>query len=179
MRFVGAKVPRVEDRRILPGRGHYVDDIQLQGMLHAAFLRSPMPHARITQIDVSAARQAPGVHAVYTGADMQTMSNPIAVPMAMGAKIPEFYALTTDTVRLVGDLVAMVVAETRYQAEDALELIEVDYDPLPPIATYEAALNPNSPPLFEELGDNIVFQTSSTAGDVDAAFAEADRVIEA
>ncbi len=177
MRLIGAKVPRVEDRRILTGRGRYVDDLHLPHMLHATFLRSPLAHARITSIDVSAARQAPGVVAVFTGEDMKGMSKPIAVPMAGGSKIPEFYPLVTDKVRFVGDLVAMVVAETRHEAEDAAELIDVDYDPLPAVATYEAALDPASPPLFDDLGDNVVLKTSMSAGDVDAAFAAADRVI--
>lgn len=179
MRLVGAKVPRVEDRRILTGRGHYIDDLHLPGMLHAAFLRSSVPHARITSLDVAAARNEPGVVAVFTGEDMQTMTSPIVLPMAMGARLAPYYALVSDKVRFVGDVIAMVVAESRYQAEDALELIEVDYEPLTAIASYEDALDPSNPPLFEELGDNIVYQTSSAAGDVDAAFAEADRVIEA
>ena len=177
MRLIGAKVPRVEDRRILTGRGRYVDDLHLPHMLHATFLRSPYAHARITAIDTSAAVCAPGVSAVFTGEDMQRLSKPIAVLMAGGAKVPEFYPLAIDKVRFVGDLVAMVVAETRHEAEDAAELIEVTYEPLPAVATYEAALNPASPPLFDELGDNIVHRTSMSAGDVDAAFAAADRVI--
>jgi len=135
MRLIGAKVPRVEDRRILTGRGHYIDDLHLPHMLHATYLRSPVAHARITAIDVEAARTAPGVVAVFTGEDMKALSNPIAVPMAMGVKVPVFYPLATDRVRFVGDLVAMVVAQTRYEAEDASELIEVSYDPLPAVAT--------------------------------------------
>jgi carbon-monoxide dehydrogenase large subunit len=177
MRLIGARVPRVEDRRILTGRGRYVDDLHLPHMLHATFLRSPFAHARITYIDASAAVRAPGVSAVFTGEDMQRMSKPITVLMAGGARVPEFYPLATDKVRFVGDLVAMVVAETRQEAEDAAELIEVTYDPLPAVATYEAALDPAGPPLFDELGDNIVHRTSMSAGDVDAAFAAADRVI--
>ena len=94
-------------------------------------------------------------------------------------KEPVFYALATDKVRFVGDLVAMVVAESRSLAEDACELITVDYDPLPPVATYEAALDPAQPALFDDLGDNVVYRSSSTYGDVDAAFAEADRVVRA
>jgi carbon-monoxide dehydrogenase large subunit len=178
MRLIGAKVPRVEDRRILTGRGRYVDDLHLPHMLHATFLRSSVAHARIAELDASAARSAPGVVAVFTGEEMKDLSKPIAVPMAMGCKIPEFYPLATDKVRFVGDPVAMVVAETRHEGEDAAELIEVTYEPLPAVATYEAALDPDGPPLFDELGDNIVYQSSSSAGDVDGAFATADRVIE-
>ena len=120
MRLVGAKVPRVEDRRILTGRGHYVDDVHLPRMLHAAFLRSPMAHARITRIDSAAARRSPGrgrrVHGRgHAGAEQ-------ADRRAHGdgrQDRPEFYPLVTDKVRFVGDLVAMVVAESRYEAEDA------------------------------------------------------------
>jgi carbon-monoxide dehydrogenase large subunit len=177
VRFVGEKVLRVEDRRILTGRGHYVDDIQLPGMLHASFLRSPFAHARIVSIDVSAARTAPGVVAVYTAEDLMTMTTAIPVQMAMGSKVPTFYALATEKVRFVGDPVVMVVAESRYQAEDACELVDVEYDPLDPVMTYEAALDPASPLVFEEFGDNVVFHSSKTNGDVDAAFAAADRVV--
>ena len=143
MRLVGANVPRVEDRRILTGRGHYVDDIQLPHMLHATFLRSPLAHARITGLDATGARQAPGVIAVYTGDDMKVISKVIRPVIEMGLT-PEYYPLVTDKVFFVGDLVAMVVAESRQQAEDACELIEVDYDPLPPVITYETALDPAS-----------------------------------
>ena len=178
-RYVGQKVIRVEDRRILTGRGKYVDDVTLPNMLHAAFVRSPLPHARITSLDVSAARSAPGVVAVYTGDDMRALSNPITTSLAFGVKFPEFYPLVTDKVRFVGDLVVVVVADSRYQAEDACELVEVDYDPLPAVAGYDDALDATKPPLFDEFGDNIVATNKpATFGDVDAAFAEADRVVE-
>ena len=141
MRFVGAKVQRVEDMRILTGRGRYVDDLQLPDMLHAAFLRSPIAHARIASLDVTEARQAPGVVAVYTGQDIKAMTKPYSGGFALpGMKEPEFYSLATDKVRLVGDLVAIVVAESRALAEDACELIMVEYDPLPVVTTYAAAL---------------------------------------
>jgi aerobic carbon-monoxide dehydrogenase large subunit len=178
MRLVGAKVPRVEDQRILTGRGHYIDDLHLPHMLHAAFLRSPLAHARIVSLDVSEARHAPGVVAIFTGEDMRNLTQPIQVSMAMGQRIPEFYPLTTDKVRLLGDLVAMVVAESRYEAEDACELIEVEYDPLPVVVSYEGALDPDGPALFDDLGDNVVYTASQTSGDVEAAFAEADRVVD-
>ena len=178
MRLVGAKVARVEDRRILTGRGHYIDDLQLPHMLHAAFLRSPMAHARVGQVDISAAQQAPGVVAVYTGQDMRALSKPVHGPVSMGAS-PDYYPLVTDKVLFVGDLVAMVVAETRYQAEDACELIEVDYDPLPAVMDYEAALDPAHPPLFDGLESNVILTSNVSHGDVEAAFAAADRVIEA
>jgi carbon-monoxide dehydrogenase large subunit len=180
MRFVGQSVARVEDRRILTGRGKYVDDVQLPNMLHAAFVRSPVPHGRVRGIGVSAAVALPGVVDVFTGKDMRAHSKPIASLFAVVPKWPVFHPLVTDRVRFVGDLVAMVVAESRYEAEDACELVEVDYDPLPPVMTSADALDPGSPPLFDELGNNIVVAYEPVAyGDVDGAFAEADRVISA
>lgn len=177
MRLVGAKVRRVEDQRILTGRGHYVDDLKLPRMLHAAFLRSPVAHASITHLDVNEAQVAPGVVAVYTGADFQRLSKPIKAVVDMGPT-PEYYPLVTDRVRFVGDLVAMVVADTRYQAEDACELIDVEYDPLPAVATYEQALDPDGPRIFSDTESNVAVTNHVEAGDVEAAFAEADRVIE-
>ena len=177
-RLIGASVKRTEDPRILTGHGHYVDDVQLPGMLHAAFLRSPYAHARITGIDVSAARAVPGVVAVFTGEDIAALTNPMMLQGEIpGFKTPMFRPLATDKVRFVGDPVALVVAESRYIAEDARDQIIVDYDPLPPIPNMEVALDPSSPPVFDELGDNIIFRDSQTYGDVDGAFAQADRVI--
>ena len=180
MRLIGASVPRVEDRRILSGRGHYVDDVQLPNMLHAAFVRSSVAHGRIVGVDVDAARRAPGVVAVCTGADMQEMGKPISVPLAaqLGFNVPAYPLLATDKVRLVGDLVAMVVAESRYEAEDAAELVDVDYEMLPAVVDYDTALAPGGALLYEELGTNVVSTSSRTFGDVDGAFAAADRVLD-
>ena len=179
MRFVGERVRRVEDRRILTGRGKYVDDVQLPNMVHAAFVRSPFPHARIQRIDIDAALASPSVVAVLSGEDLRGLSHPItSAVLPLGPKWPTFYPLATDKVRFVGDLVAMVIAESRYEAEDACELVEVDYDPLPAVASYSDALDPDRPPLFDDLGDNVLAANEvATFGDVDAAFAEADRVL--
>ncbi len=178
-RFVGESVKRSEDTRILTGTGNYVDDVQLPGMLHAAFLRSPIAHGLITGIDVTAARQVPGVVAVYDGAGLQALLHADAKPLGFFGPAPvAFTVLATDKVRLVGDPVAVVVAENRYIAEDALELIEVDYDDLPPVATADQALDPASTPIFEDLGSNVIAgPTTNTHGDVEAAFAKADRVV--
>jgi carbon-monoxide dehydrogenase large subunit len=178
--FVGSSVPRVEDQRLLTGRGRFVDDVQLARTVHATFVRSPMPHARIVGIDTAAALAIEGVHAVYTGADMQRLSRPLTTAMAAMMRWPEFYALTTDRVRHVGDLVAMVVADDRYIAEDAAELIDVEYEALTPVATYEHALDPDRPALFEDIGTNVLMHEGPVAfGDVEGAFADADRVITA
>ena len=184
-RAVGARVRRAEDPRILTGRGRYVDDVVLPGMLHAAFLRSSIPHGRIRSIDVSEARTLPGVAAVYTGEDMVRLTQPTQPGSTLmlnhipGIKLPSFYSLATDKVRYVGDPLALVVAEDRYVAEDALELIVEDIEMLDPVVTYEDALDPGGTPLFDELEDNIAFAGDMTLGDIDAAFAAADRVVSA
>src|SRR6202047_4707113 len=108
MRTIGTSIQRVEDARILTGRGRYVDDVNLPGMLHATFLRSPHPHAKITRIDVQAAQSLPGVIAVLTGADLQRLTNPMTIQMLPGYHSPKFFPLATDTVRFVGDPVAIV-----------------------------------------------------------------------
>ena len=126
---------------MLTGRGRYVDDVNLSGMLHAAFLRSPFPHADIKSVDVSAARKLPGVAAVFTGEDMQARTRPMRPGSApAGYRYEPVFALARGKVRFVGDPVAIVVADSRYIAEETCELIEVDYDPLPAIATYDQAL---------------------------------------
>jgi carbon-monoxide dehydrogenase large subunit len=174
--LIGASVKRVEDPRFLTGQGQYIDDFKFPHMAHAAFLRSAYAHARIT-VDVSQARTLPGVIAVFTAADIAGAIDPITVMPLPGDKPFTYTALATDKVRLVGDLIAMVVAESRYLAEDALDLIQVDYDPLPPVPSIEVALDPASAPLYEEIGSNIIHQSSFTNGDVDAAFSAADHVI--
>ena len=109
-RFVGASVPRREDRRLLTGRGSYVDDVQLPGMLHATFVRSTIAHARITSVNVDEARALPGVVAVYTGEEIQALLNPDAPPLAMfpGMPAPQFTVLATEKVRLVGDPIVLM-----------------------------------------------------------------------
>jgi aerobic carbon-monoxide dehydrogenase large subunit len=182
-RYTGASIKRSEDPRILTGSGRYVDDIKLPGMLHAAFVRSPLAHARVLSVDVSAARDLPGVVAVLTGADLDAMTVPAPDPllaMLGGAgPTPEFTLLATDKVRLVGDPVAIVIAESRYLAEDGCELVEVEYDDLPAVMSAAFALDPSSPPLFANLGDNIARPTSRNEfGDVAGTFANADRIMD-
>jgi carbon-monoxide dehydrogenase large subunit len=175
--LVGTSVQRVEDQRILRGRGKYTDDMVLPGMVHAAFVRSPYAHARITNIDTAAAKAVPGVVAVLTAEDVERVTHPIANQPVPGHKSPPIYGLTRDKVRLVGDVVAMVVADSRYIAEDAADLVEVEYEPLPAVANIAQALDPSRPALFEELGDNLAFDLPQTWGDVDGAFAQAERVL--
>ena len=141
-RYAGTRVPRVEDARLLTGHGTYVDDIVRPGMLHACFVRSPFAHARINAIDTSAALALPGVHAVFTAADLNPEVKEAWHAVA-GKDIPDTPRppLAEHEVKFVGDPVALVVAENRYVAEDAIELVDVDYDPLPVIADVTKAVN--------------------------------------
>src|SRR5215831_7459332 len=182
-RYTGASIRRSEDPRILTGAGRYVDDIKLPGMLHAAFVRSPLAHARVVSVDVSAARALPGVVAALTGAELEAMTVP--GPDALMALIggtgptPEFTLLATDKVRFAGDPVAVVIAESRYLAEDGCELVAVEYEDLPPVTNASFALDPASPPLFANLGDNIASPASRHEfGDIPATFGGADRVFD-
>jgi aerobic carbon-monoxide dehydrogenase large subunit len=182
-RYTGASIKRSEDPRILTGAGQYVDDIKLPGMLHAAFVRSPLAHGLVLSVDVSAARALPGVVAVLTGADLETMTfrvpDPLLALFSTGGPTPEFSLLATDKVRFVGDPVAVVIAESRYLAEDGCELVDVEYDDLPAVVDAAFALDPASPPLFTNLGDNIARPHSRNEfGDVAGTFANADRVID-
>jgi aerobic carbon-monoxide dehydrogenase large subunit len=181
-RYTGARVKRVEDPRILTGAGRYIDDVKLPGMLHAAFVRSPLAHGRVLMVDVSAAQALPGVVTVLTGADLEAVTNrghdPLLTKLGRTGNLPEHSLLATDTVRLMGDPVALVVAESRYLAEDGCELVEVDYADLPPVASAAAALDPGSTPVFAALGSNVIGHNSREYGDVAGTFAIADRVAE-
>src|SRR5690606_28132877 len=175
----GAPLKRREDPRLITGQGNFTDDIQLPGMVHMAVLRSPYAHARIKRIDVSEARRAPGVVAVYTGKDLEgkmgTIPTAWLVPDA-NIQTPPHHALAVDKVRYVGDGVALVVAEDRYTARDALELIEVEYEELPAVVDQEEAMKEGAPQLHEEVPNNIAFRWK--AGEVpDEVFDQAEVVI--
>jgi aerobic carbon-monoxide dehydrogenase large subunit len=176
---VGTSVPRVEDPRLLTGRGHFVDDIQLPGMLHAAFVRSHVAHGRVVSVDARAAREAPGVSLVLTAADLDGVVGELVPRGPPGLATPSYRSLADDKVRVTGEPLAIVVAETRALAEDTCELVEVDIDALPAVTTIEEALDPGSAVLFDELGTNRMFHRSARYGDPDAAFARADRVVSA
>lgn len=167
----------MEDDRLLAGRGHFIADVRVPGLLHAAFARSPYPHARLRGVDVRAARAAPGVAAVFTAADLRDRT----VEMRLGAPPqlarPGFGPLAAEKVRFVGDPVAIVVAESRALAEDAAELVELDDDPLDPIATIADALDPTRPALFDEVGSNVLYREHRTHGDPTGAFAAAHDVV--
>src|SRR5258705_3830693 len=178
-RYTGARVKRIEDTRILTGTGEYTDDVSIPGLLHCAFLRSPYAHARITSIDATAARALPGVVAVITGDEMEALVEPGPVGMAgmMGDwGIRAFTLLASTKVRLVGDPIVMVVAENRYIAEDACELIEIDYDELPAVPSFDVAVDPSSARVFEDPDANLAQTLPPTSyGDRDGAFRKARR----
>jgi carbon-monoxide dehydrogenase large subunit len=176
----GSGIKRREDPRLITGQATYVDDVKLPGLVYAVFARSPYAHAKITRIDVSAARQAPGVLAVYTGADVKDRLVP--VPCAWNVpncdlKIPAHPLLAHDRVRYAGDAVAMVIAETRAQARDAVDLVDVDYEPLRATADPEKATQPGAARLHEEIPDNIGFTWVVSGGDAAAAFDGAEVAV--
>jgi len=166
---LGAPIKRVEDPRFITGKGRYLDDISLTGMTHMAILRSPYAHANIRSIDTSAAKAMPGVVAVFTGADIPYNPLPMAWPAGGSAGIQNNVntprILATDDVKWTGEGVAAVVAETAEQAQDALEGIKVDWEPLPTVVDAEAATKPGAPQLHENAPNNIVFEWS--VGDKD------------
>jgi aerobic carbon-monoxide dehydrogenase large subunit len=170
--LVGRSVPRVEDRRILTGAGRYIADISVPGTLHAAFVRSPLAHAAIRGLDVDAARLLPGVIAVLTAAEL----GPLGRPMRVGDG-PAFGPLADTSVLHVGDPVAVVIATSRSTAEDGRDLVSMDLEPLPVVADAAAALDPAVPPIFPELGSNVVSTETHEHGDVAAAFAGAALVV--
>ena len=179
-RIFGSGIRRREDPRLITGGATFTDDVQLPGMVHAAILRSPHAHAKINSIDAAAASEAPGVVAVYTGADTDGVLNPIPcawLPPDCDIKAVAHPAIAKDVVRYQGDAVAVVVAETRYQAEDALELINVDYEVLPSVVSPEAAMQPGAPQIHEDAPNNQAFHWIAAGGDTDAAFADADVIV--
>jgi carbon-monoxide dehydrogenase large subunit len=169
---------RKEDARLITGQTNWTDNITLPGMLHIAFLRSPHAHARITSVDVSAARSEPGVIAAYSGADFadEQGSLPCAWPVTPDIVMPAHPPMATDEVRYVGEAVACVVARDRYAAADALSAIEIDYEPLPPVLDIRTALDDGSPKVHE--AGNKSFEWVFANGDLDAAFRDAPVVLE-
>ncbi|MGD9920586.1 MAG: molybdopterin cofactor-binding domain-containing protein [Pseudorhodoplanes sp.] len=169
--WCGQSVERVEDAALLTGRGRFIDDLGVRpGTLHAAILRSPHAHARIRAIHTDAARRAEGVAAILTGAEITANSASLVV----GVKAPiDCWPIAVDRVRYVGEPVAVAIAESRYLAEDALDLVEVDYDPLPCVVDPVAALDPAQPVLHEALHTNLVSERRFRYGDPEQAFADA------
>jgi len=178
-RYVGRSVRRREDERLIQGIGCFVGDVNRLGMLHAALVRSPHAHARIVRLDASRARSAPGVVDVLTYGDAPALHRPIPMRMSDRGIMSRFlqHPLARDRVRYVGEPVAVVVAEDRYRAEDALERIEVEYDALPAVVDARAAAEPGSPLLFEAVGTNVVASFGQAFGDIERAIREAEVVV--
>jgi carbon-monoxide dehydrogenase large subunit len=175
---LGRARPRKEDARLVTGQTNWTDNITLPGMLHMAFLRSPHAHARITSVDVSPAKQMPGVIAAFSGADFadEQGSLPCAWPVTPDIVIPSHPPMAVDEVRYVGEAVAVVVARDRYAAADAVETIEIDYEPLPPVLDIRTALDEGAPKVHE--AGNKSFEWPFANGDIDAAFRDAPVVLE-
>ena len=178
--YIGRSIPRPNLRRLTEGRGQFVSDLSLPRMVHVAFVRSPYAHARILGIDTSAAKAAPGVVAVVTGRELAEVMSPWVGVLShlKGLKSAPQHAIAVERACWQGEAVAAVVARTRAEAEDAVELVAVDYEELEPVVDPEAALAPGAKPIHPELGDNLAFERVLDAGEVDKAFAEADEVVE-
>ena len=185
-RYVGQSVPRREDKRLLLGQGRFVGDMQLPNMVHAAFARSSHPHALIRSVNLDRARAAKGVVHASSGADLKDVLPPISGMQVVTPKayrervksdilIPDQPLVPHDRVRYVGEAFALVVAESRYLAEDALELIEAEFDPLPAIASAEAGLREGAALIHEHLGRNLVASLHARKGEGSAALAKAPR----
>src|SRR5258705_12071878 len=159
---LGSPVKRTEDPRFITGKGRYLDDIKLQGMVHMAILRSPYAHAKIKSIDTAAAKKRPGVLAVIVGADIPYNPLPMAWPAGGSSGIQNNVnpprILATDDVKWTGEGVAAIIAETPEQAVDALDAIVVDWEPLPTVVDAEKATRPGAPQLHENAPNNIVFE---------------------
>lgn len=186
IKYFGASVPRTEDLRLLRGHARYVDDITLLGLLHATIVRSPHAHARIRRIDREAARSHPGVAGVFCFDDLSDWMQPMPISgaapsldarLGIREKSTPQYPLAQDVVRYAGEPVAIIVARSRAEAEDAADLMEIDYEPLPVVIDTEAAVSPDSPCVYPEWGDNVTLSFSHRLGDADAAIADADVVV--
>ncbi len=178
-KYVGGSVPRKEDPALITGKANWTDNIKLPGMLHFALLRSPVAHAKITNIDVSAAKEQAGVVAVFTGQDlMDEWGSPLICgwQMTPDQKAPDHYPLVTDEVNYLGDPIAVVAATDRYTAKDALEFIDVDFEELPVVTDLEAAAS-GGPFVHEDYGTNESYTWNLDIGEVDQAFSNADVVI--
>jgi carbon-monoxide dehydrogenase large subunit len=180
-RIFGSGIKRREDPKLITGQGKFTDDLVLPGMAHLAVVRSPHAHARIKKIDVSKARQVPGVVGVYTGAEMKDAGFG-GIPCAWvvpnsDTKTPAYPPIAVDTVRYVGNAVAVVVAQDRYAARDGADAVVVDYEPLPAVADAWKGAQPGAPQLHADAPGNICFHWKVAGGDVEAAFKSADVVV--
>ncbi|WP_371036772.1 xanthine dehydrogenase family protein molybdopterin-binding subunit [Rhodosalinus sp. FB01] len=179
--YIGKTVPRPNAEKLVQGRGRYVDDIVLPRMVHVAFVRSPVAHARISGLDAEAAKAVKGVLRVFTGADLADVCTPWVAVLAhlKGLKSPPQHAMAVDRACWVGEPVAAVVGTTRAAAEEGAALVDVDYDPLPVVTDTMTALDDDTPVIHPDLGDNLAFRRLHEEGDVDAAMEAAHKVVSA
>ncbi len=180
-RIFGNRVPRVEDPALLRGQGKFIDDIRLPAMAHAAFVRSPFPHAILRGIDKSVALAMEGVHAVYAFDDLRPHLTADTLPVEFPSGVPHAESagpavLVRDEALYAGECVAIVIADSRHIAEDAVSLVELDWDPLPAVGDCKAALKPDAPRYRRDAADNLMMEMVQEYGDVDAAFARAAHV---
>src|SRR3989449_7084060 len=176
-KYVGQRVKRTEDPRLIKGLAHYVDDIRLPDTLHVAFVRSLYAHARINGVDASEALKASGVVAVYTGKDVAEKVGPVPCASALpDLKVPDYRVLATDKALFVGHPIAAVVAKDKYAARDAVDLISVEYEGRPAVGDVEQAASGRAV-IHEKFGDNIAYKLTSGEGDIEAAMKAADRIV--
>src|SRR5205807_2894250 len=175
--LVGKKIRRREDPRLITGTAVYLDDIKMPGMHHACIVRSPHAAARIKSINVKPALERPGVAAVFTGADVKDVGSVPCIAHLPDLRVPHHHVLAQDRVYFVGHPVAVVVATDRYLAQDAADMVEVDYEPTAAVADPEKALAAGAPAVHPEWPDNTAFLFHQDGGDIAKAFAEAEVVV--
>lgn len=176
--IIGSSVLRIEDVPLITGEGRYVDDFQPPNCLHLALVRSQYAHARIKSIDVSEAKKSPGVVLIASGEDIVKMCKPIFQVFTLeGMKKIDVYPLATDRVRFVGEPLVAIVARSRELAKDAVELVKIEYEPLPVVVDSEQALRQDALLLYEEWGTNLMLHYKYVSGEVDSAFSKADTIV--
>src|SRR2546421_7190022 len=176
-KYVGQRIKRTEDPRLIKGLAHYVDDVRLPDTLHVAFVRSIYAHARIAGIDVTEAVKAPGVVAIYTRKDIATKVGPVPCASALpDLKVPDYRVLATDKALFVGHPIAAIVATDKYVARDAVDLVSVEYEELPAVVDVEDAAKGGTV-IHEKFGHNVAYKLTSGEGDIEAALNSADRIV--
>ncbi|MFQ5692836.1 MAG: xanthine dehydrogenase family protein molybdopterin-binding subunit, partial [Nitrospinota bacterium] len=176
-KFIGERIKRREDPRLLQGLAHYVDDLAPPGCLHVAVVRSVHAHARLKSVDTAPALGLPGVVAVFTGEDTKDVGPVPVAALTDDTKVPHHPILAQGTVRYVGEPIAAVVAADRYASQDGADRVRVEYDPLPAVVDPEKALEPGAPKVHEDFEDNLAFTWGVPGEGVEAALKGSDRVI--
>ncbi len=174
---VGARILRKEDQRLITGKGTFIEDLLVNNSLSAVLVRSTMAHGAIRHIDASAALNAPGVIAVFSGSDLSNLSKPLSMSAMPFVKQAPWHALAVDRVRYVGEPLAVVVAANQQLGEDARDLVEIGFESMQAVVDVEKAIEPDSPLLYPDWGDNVMLRLPHEAGSLDAAFASADVVL--